>query len=503
MATQSAAPAGPGAGAAADPRRWLLLAVICCAYLMVGLDLAVMNLALPDAQQDLGFSDGDRQWVVTAYALPLGSLLLFCGRLTDLIGRKQALLIGLAGFAGASALGGAANSFGMLVTARAFQGAFAALLSPACLSVVTTTFTDPKERGKAFGALGGVMAAGGGLGLIVGGALTDGLDWRWCMYINLLFAGIAFFGIVTLLAKQPKAGAKLDIPGVLSASGGMFCLVYGFSNAEESWSQLSTWGFLLLGAVLLAVFATWQTRAANPLVPPRVVLDRNRGGAYITMLFVGAGFFSLLLFLVYYMQTILGYSAIKAGCAMLPTVVATIVVTGIGGSKVVPKVGPRPMVPAGLLVSGAGLGWLWFIEMDSTYVSALLGPLLVIGIGMGLIYSAVANTGTSGVELKDAGVASACVNTGQQLGGAIGTALFNTIAANKAADWLAGHAATRPTPGQMQQASLEGYSTVFAWAGASLAFAAVVAALLLRSGPLPTAETGAKAPAEPVVADRV
>ncbi|MFH8612922.1 MFS transporter [Streptomyces sp. NPDC018029] len=516
MATQSAASAagpqsggaGPHSGAAADPtpaahpRRWLVLAVICCAYLMVGLDLAVMNLALPDAQQDLGFSDGDRQWVVTAYALPLGSLLLFCGRLTDLIGRKQAFHIGLAGFAVASAVGGAADSFGVLVTARAFQGAFAALLSPACLSVVATTFTDPKERGKAFGAVGGVMAAGGGLGLIIGGALTDSLDWRWCMYINLLFAGVAFIGGVTLLTKQPRAGARMDVPGVVTASGGMFCLVYGFANAEDGWGLASTWGFLLAGAALLCVFGVWQTRAGHPLLPPRVVADRNRGGAYLTMLFVGAGFFSLLLFLVYYMQTVLGYSAVVAGCAMLPTVACTILVTGVGGSKLVPKFGPRPLIPTGLVVSGVGMGWLWYIEVDSSYAGALLGPLVVIGIGTGLIYSAVANTGTSGVAPKDAGVASACVNTGQQIGGAVGTALFNTIAADKTTSWLAGNVQGRPSPGELRQAALEGYAAVFCWAGYALVFGAIVAAVLLRSGPLPTPPDNSEEPAEPLTAGR-
>ena len=506
MTTQSAAPAAGPEGTAADPKRWLILAAVCCAYLMIGLDLAVMNVALPDAQQDLGFTDGDRQWIVTAYALPMGSLLLFCGRLTDVIGRKQSVLFALIGFAAASALGGAANSFGMLVTARALQGAFAALLSPACMSVVATTFTSPKERGKAFGAVGGVMAIGGSMGLIIGGALTDSLDWRWCMYINLLFAGVAFIGSAALLTKQPRQGAQMDIPGVVTASGGLFCLVYGFANAEDGWSGLSTWGFLVAGAVLLLVFWVWQTRTRNPLLPPRMVADRNRGAAYLTTLFVGAGFFSLLLFLVFYMQTILGYSATKTGSAMLPMVVCTILVTGVAGSRLVPKLGPRPMIPTGLLVSAIGLAWLYFIEVDSTYVSALLGPLVVIGIGMGLIFSAVANTGTSGVAPEDAGVASASVNVGQQLGGSVGTALFSTIATNTAANWLDSNVQGRPSQGQLHQAALEGYAGVFLWAACALAFGAVVTGLMLRSGPLPTPEGDdgdSKEPSEPLAADRV
>lgn len=490
MATPSAAPAAtPGPGATADPRRWLILAVICCAYLMVGLDLSVMNLALPDAQKALGFTDADRQWVVTAYALPFGSLLLFCGRLSDLIGRKRAFVIGLIGFAVASAVGGAANSFGTLVTARAAQGAFAALLSPACLSLMTTTFTDPKERGKAFGAFGGVVAAGGGLGLILGGALTTGLSWRWCMYINLVFAVAALVGGLLLLGRQPRAGARMDIPGVVTASGGMFALVYGFSGAaEDGWGRFSTWGLLVLGGVLLIAFASWQTRAAHPLLPPRVVVDRNRGGAYLAVLFVGAGFFSLLLFLVYYMQDVLGYSAVTAGCAILPTVVCTIAGTGIGGTKLVPHLGPRPMIPSGLLVTALGLAWLTGIEVDSTYAAALLGPLIVIGVGIGLIYSAVLNTGTTGVEPRDAGVASACVSTGQQLGGALGTALLNTVAATATADWLTGNTQGAPTGDQLRLAAVHSYSTVFWWCAAILAAGAVLTGLVLRSGPLPTAE---------------
>ncbi|MFI7277364.1 MFS transporter [Streptomyces sp. NPDC049879] len=505
MAPQSAAPmAGPGV-TAADPRRWLILAAVCCAYLMVGLDLAVMNVALPDAQQDLGFTDGDRQWIVTAYALPMGSLLLFGGRLTTVLGRKRSVLLALIGFAAASILGGAANSFGVLVAARALQGAFAALLSPACMSVVATTFTSPKERGKAFGAVGGVMAIGGSLGLIIGGALTDSLNWRWCMYINLVFAGVAFLGSATLLTEQPRQGAHMDIPGVVAASGGLFCLVYGFSNAEDSWSGPSTWGFLVTGVLMLTGFWVWQTRTANPLLPPRVVADRNRGAAYLTTLFVGAGFFSLLLFLVFYMQTILGYSAIKTGSAMLPMVVCTILVTGAAGARLVPKLGPRPMIPSGLVVSALGLAWLTFIEVDSAYASALLGPLVVIGIGMGLIYSATANTGTSGVAPEDAGVASASVNVGQQLGGAIGTALFSTIATDTAAGWLADHVAGEPSRSQLHQAALEGYTVVFLWAACALALGAIITAVMLRSGPLPTSEgdSMAKEQSEPLIADRV
>ncbi|MGW0763548.1 MFS transporter [Streptomyces sp. NPDC002814] len=472
-------------GAAGDPRRWSILAVICTAYLMVGLDLTVMNLALPSAQEALEFTNADRQWIVTAYALPFGSLLLFFGRLSDLIGRKATFLIGLTGFAVASAVGGAASGFGMLVTARACQGIFAAMLAPACLALLATTFTDPKEKGKAFGIYSAVAASGTALGLIIGGALTDVLSWRWCMYVNLLFAGIAFVGGMMLLPRQPRAGAQMDIPGVLLASGGMFCLVYGFSNAaDDSWSTPSAWGLLALGAALLIAFALWQTRTAQPLLPPRIVLDRNRGGAYLTVLLLGTGIFGVMLFLVYFMQNDLDYSPILSGVALLPLVVVTGAGANAGATKLLPKHGPRPLVTGGLLMSAAGMAWLTGIDADSSYVLDLLGPTMVVGLGMGFIMAAALRTGTSGVTPEDAGIASACVNTGQQLGGAIGVALLNTIAATATTDWLESNVQGQPSPEQLSLAAIDGYTTVFWWATAIFAVGAVVCGLLLRGGPL-------------------
>jgi MFS family permease len=284
-----------------DSRRWLILVIIGLAQLMVVLDMTIMNIALPSAQRALDFSDVDRQWVVTAYALSFGSLLLFCGRLADLLGRKVTFLIGLAGFAAASAVGGASVSFAMLVTSRACQGAFGAMLAPSALSLLTTTFTDPKERGKAFAVFGALAGGGGAVGLLLGGALTQYLSWRWCLYVNLFFAGIALAGGSALITRQRRAaGARLDVPGVIAVSGGMFCLVYGLSNAaSHSWRTPSTYGFLAAGAVLLVAFAFWQAKAPDPLLPPRVIADRNRGGAYLAILVVGAGMFGIFLFLIY------------------------------------------------------------------------------------------------------------------------------------------------------------------------------------------------------------
>src|SRR5580692_4565242 len=312
-------------------RRWLILGVIALAQLMVVLDLTVMNIALPSAQRALHFSTVDRQWVVTAYTLAFGSLLLLGGRLADLLGRKVTFLTGLVGFAGVSAIGGASVNFTMLITARAFQGAFAALLVPSALSLLTTTFTESKERGRAFAVYGAVAGAGGAVGLLLGGALTEYLSWRWTLYVNLIFAGVAFTGGALLLRRQPSpVKPRLDIPGVLLVSGAVFCLVYGFSNAAaHSWHAPSTWGFLAAGVVVLAAFAAWQIRAAHPLLPSRVVLDRLRSGAYLSMLFVSAGLFGTFLFLTYYLQQTLGYSPLVTGVAFLPLSGALIVAANL------------------------------------------------------------------------------------------------------------------------------------------------------------------------------
>ena len=487
----------------ADSRRWLILATICTAALMIVLDVTVMNLALPSAQRALGFTNADRQWIVTAYALSFGSLLLFCGRLADLIGRKATFLTGLAGFAAASAVGGASDSFTMLVTARACQGAFAALLAPSALSLLTTTFTDMRERGKAFGVYGAVAASGSGLGLLLGGALTSYLSWRWCLYVNLLFAAVAIAGGALLLGRQPRTpGARLDIPGVLSVSGGMFCLVYGFSNAAtRGWHTPSTWGFLAAAAVLLVAFASWQFRSAQPLLPPRVVLDRNRGAAYLTRLFAGAATFGIFLFLVYYMQLTLGYSPIISGVALLPMTVI-IAVTANAGRKLMPRFGPRPLITAGLLFGAAAMVWLTRIGVHSGYATALLGPALLTGIGMGLMYPAATNTGTSGVAPGDVGVASASINTAQQLGGSIGTALLNTIAASATTSYLASHVHARPSPQLVQLAAVHGYTTVFWWCAGIFAVGAIICGALLRSGPLPSSGVPGREPSQQPAAAR-
>jgi EmrB/QacA subfamily drug resistance transporter len=482
----------------ADPhhaRRWLILVVIGLAQLMVVLDATVVNIALPSAQDDLGFSNDARQWVVTAYALAFGSLLLLGGRLADLFGRKRAFLVGLAGFAIVSAIGGAASSIEMLLVARAAQGAFGALLAPAALSLLTTTFTDPKERGKAFGVFGAIGGGGAAIGLLLGGVLTEYLDWRWSMYVNIIFAVIAFAGAAVLLKNTEREGPrpKLDIPGTITASAGLFALVYGFANAErDSWSSISVWGFLAAGVVLLAAFVVIQQRAAHPLLPLRVLLDRDRGGSYLAMFLLAIGMFSIFLFLTFYIQLNLGFTPVQSGVAFLP-MVATLMAGATSATAVLlPKFGAKPLVSLGMLIAGLGLFWLSAIDTTSTYSSGVLFPLMIMGVGIGLAMAPAMSVATFGVDTHDAGVASAAVNTAQQVGGSIGTALLSTLAGNAATSFLAGRT---PSPQLAAEAAVHSYTTAFVWGGWIFVAGAVICGLLLRSGaPAPAAADADAAP---------
>jgi len=476
--------AGPG-----DRRRWLILGVIGLAQLMVVLDVTVMNIALPSAQRALHFTTADRQWVVTAYTLAFGSLLLLGGRLADLLGRKVTFLIGLLGFAGVSAIGGASVNFGMLITARACQGAFGALLVPSALSLLTTTFTEPKERGKAFGIYGAIAAAGGAIGLLLGGALTEYLSWRWTLYVNLIFAGAAFIGGAILLTRQSsQVKPKLDIPGVLLVSSALFCLVYGLSNAAtHGWHTPSTWGFLVAGVALLVVFAIWQGRAASPLLPPRIVLDRNRGGAYASMLIASSGMFGVFLFLTYYLQQTLAYSPVVTGFAILPIAGGIAVAANLSTIVLMPRIGPKPLVATGFVVAAGAMTWFAQLGPHTGYVDGVLGPIILTGAGLGMVIAPSINTGTFGVAPRDAGVASATVTVGQQLGASIGTSLLNTIFASAVASYLTLHVASARLIGRqalLGQALAHGYDVAFWWVAGIFAGGAIVGGLLFRRGPL-------------------
>jgi MFS family permease len=380
----------------------------------------------------------------------------------------------------------------MLVTARACQGASAAILAPSALSLLTTTFTKPKERGKAFGIYGAIDAAGSVVGLLLGGALTEYLSWRWTLYVNLIFAGVAFAGAALLLERHPSTvKPRLDIPGVMAVSGGVFCLVDGFSNAAtHNWHTPSTYGFLAAGVVLSVAFAFWQGRAANPLLPPRVVLDRNRGGAYASMLIASSGMFGIFLFLTYYLQQTLDYSPVVTGLALLPVAGGIATTANLSTIVAMPRIGPKPLVAAGMLVAAGAMIWFTRLGVHTGYVDGVLGPHILTGIGLGMVIAPAINTGTFGVMPQDAGVAS--VTVGQQLGASIGTSLLNTIFASAVAAYVTAHAASARTLGRQALTRLalaHGYDTAFWWTAGIFAVGAVICGTLLRRGPLDAKET--------------
>jgi predicted MFS family arabinose efflux permease len=360
-----------------------------------------------------------------------------------------------------------------------------------------------QERGKAFGVYGAIVGAGGATGLALGGILTEYLSWRWCLYVNLIFAGLAATGAVTLLRRQAARGrSRLDLPGVALVSASMFCLVYGFSNAaSHSWHTPSTYGFLAAGVALLAAFALRQSRAASPLLPPRVVLDRNRGGAYLAVLIAGAGMFGIFLFLIYYMQQTLGYSPVVSGVAFLPMIAMVVVSANLSNVVLLPRLGPKPLVPAGMLLAAGSLVWLTRIGVHSGYASAVLGPLMMAGLGLGFTIAPSMNTGTFAVAPQDAGVASATLNTGQQIGGSIGTALLNTIFASAVAHYLASHLSSatlihgHPAPSLIGMSLIHGYTTGFWVAAAIFGAGAVICGTLFRAGPLRASGSAVAVPA--------
>jgi EmrB/QacA subfamily drug resistance transporter len=474
--------------ARSEDRRWLILAILGIAQLMVVLDATVVNIALPSAQEALGFSESARQWIVTAYSLTFGSLLLLGGRISDIFGRKWTFVGGLIGFAFASALGGAAPSFAVLVAARAIQGLFGAILAPAALSLLTVTFTDPQERGKAFGVFGAVAGSGAAVGLLLGGILTEYLSWRWCLYVNLAFAAVAVFGAMMLLENhRSEEDAHLDIPGTVLATGGLFCLVFGLSHAQTaSWTSSLTLVMFALAVVALIGFVVVERRATHPLLPLSVVLDRNRGGSYVVVALAAIAIFAVFLFLTYYLQRNLGYSPVTSGLAFLP-MVACIMFTSITSNvKLMPLVGPKPLVTGGCLLGAAGMFYLTGLGPDETYVGSILPGLILSGLGFGLIFAPSIATATLGVPEDEAGIASAMVNTSQQVGGSIGVALLSTITATAISDKLA-ELTSKPTPADVLAADVHGYTTAFYWAGAIFVLAAICAFGLLRAQARPHA----------------
>lgn len=429
-------------GTQPDPKRWWVLALCGLGQLMVVLDLTVVNIALPKAQVALGFSNDDRQWIVTAYALAFGGLLLLGGRLSDRIGRKWTFIVGMAGFAAASAVGGAAQSFLMLAAARAVQGVFAALLAPSTLSLLTTTFSEPRERGKAFGIFSAIAGSGSAIGLLVGGVLTTYLSWRWCLYVNDGIAAAGLIGAMSLLhGGTGDDRVRIDDPGILAGVGGLVALVFGFSEAAlDGWVSATTLLPLGLAVVLLAAFVLMERRAAHPILPLGVLLDRRRGASYLTILLLAIGMFGVFLFLTYYLEAIAGYSAVRAGLAFIPLTVAVIAGSVVTNTRLLPRFGPRAIVPVAAVV--AGLAMLYFAQLTlaTGYWTGIFPPGVLFGLAMGAIFGCCLNMATVGTGPDTAGVASALVTTGQQVGGSIGTSLLNTIATSAAATYLVTHA---------------------------------------------------------------
>lgn len=473
----------------APARKWLALAVVGIAQLMVILDATIVNIALPSAEADLGFSVDDRQWVVSSYAIAFGALLLLGGRLGDLFGRRRLFTIGLIGFAVASAIGGVAQNYETLIAARIGQGVFGAVLAPAALATVSVTFTGAEERNKAFGIFSAISGVGAGVGLLLGGVLTDAFSWRWCLLVNLVFAVAALAGLKTLPADQESNGERrvLDLPGAITATGGLFLLVFGVSRAEANgWGSASTIGFLVAGMILLAAFIAVEKRSTHPLLPLRVILNRARAGAYFGMAMLAVSIYGLFLFLTFFLQQNLGYSPMRSGLAFMPLNIAIFTVSALTAGILLAKVGPRVLVSSGLALAALGALLLAQLDPSSGYADGVLPGLVVIGIGAGIIYPTAFAAGTAGVDWRDAGAASAMVNTANQVGGSVGIAVLSTFFADAVAD-----AFTKNPTINEAAATLEGYTTVFGWAAGISITSALIALALIKNPPPGDLDNGA------------
>ena len=483
MSDESTVVAVPRAAGAAppepNPRRWVALLVIAIAQLMVVLDATVVNIALPQAQFDLGISDADRQWVLTAYTLTFGGLLLLGGRIADYWGRKRTFVVGIAGFAAASALGGAATGGVMLFAARALQGGFGALLAPASLALLTVLFTDTSERAKAFGVYGAIAGGGSAVGLVMGGVLTEYANWRWCLLVNVPVAVLAIVAALPLVPESRAHGdTRYDVPGAVLATVGLVSVVYGFTKAAtDGWRAPATLGFIGAGVLLLAVFVAVENRSSNPLLPMRILLDRNRGGVYLASSLFGAGLFGAFLFLTFYFQVVLHYTPLTAGVATLPITVGVLVAAGVA-TPLMPRIGPKPLMVTGSVVAALAMLALTRIGVHTSYGTHVLPAAIILGIGLGLTFVPLANVALVGVPDHDAGAASATLNATQQVGGSLGTALLNTIYTTAVAAYVTGHGIGGPDaklPGLVH-----GYATAFAWGAGLLGLSALVIAVMLR-----------------------
>jgi EmrB/QacA subfamily drug resistance transporter len=465
---------------APDPRRFRALAVIAVAQLMVVLDASVVIIALPSAQKALHISTANRQWMLTAYTLSFAGLLLLGGRIADYFGRKRMFVLSLLGFAAASALGGLAQNSAMLFSARALQGAFAAIMAPAALSLLTVTFTEPRERARAFGVYGAIAGGGAAIGLILGGALTEFASWRWTLLINVPIAILAAVGALRLVSESRSSSSHgYDLPGAATVTGGLLALVYAFTKAgTDGWTSSTTLLLFAAAAVLLVSFVVIEMRAEHPLLPLRVVIDRNRGGSFLSSLLVGTAMLGTFLSLTYYFQGTLHYSALKSGFAFVPFSLG--IITGATlASRLLPRFGPRTVMAGGLALATVGLVLFTTLDVHSAYVSVVLPAEVIVSFGMGLAFVAMSSTALIGVSPEDAGVASALVNSTQQTGGSMGAALINTIATTATASYLATHGTS---PAAQAAGAVHGYTSAFTFSAAVLGVAAMASFALVRRG---------------------
>jgi EmrB/QacA subfamily drug resistance transporter len=477
MSTETLTEGLPVGDSQLDPKRYWSLAIIAIAQLMIVLDASVVVVALPSAQHALHISVANRQWVLGAYTLAFGSLLLLGGRIADYLGRRKMFIIGLIGFGVASALGGLAQNQAMLFGARALQGAFAAVMAPAALSLLTVTFTEARERARAFGVYGAVAGGGAAIGLVLGGVLTEFASWRWTLLINVpiaLFAAIAASRVIRESRAEARHG--YDLPGAITATGGLFLLVYGFTMvASHGWGSTLTVTLFAGAVALLASFVVIELRSPHPLLPMRVVLEKRRGGSLLASLLVGCAMLGTFLFLTYFLQGTLGYSALKTGFAFLPFS-GGIIIGASTASKILPRTGPRTLMITGLSMAMLGLLWFSRLGVHSTYAAHVLLPEILVSIGMGLVFVPMNSTSLYGVDPEDAGVASALVNTTQQVGGALGTAFLNTVAASATAGYLASRISSASV---IRTAAVHGYTTAFDVSALLIALSVVAVAVFI------------------------
>ncbi|HZQ64835.1 MAG TPA: DHA2 family efflux MFS transporter permease subunit [Gaiellaceae bacterium] len=490
--------AAPATASEQDRRRWIVLAVIVAAQFMVVLDVAIVNVALPTIKTDLHFSQESLQWVVTAYSILFGGVLLLGGRMADLLGRRLLFMSGLALFTVFSLLDGLAWSEGSLIAFRAVQGLGAALLSPAALSILTTTFAEGRDRNRALGIWGAVSGSGGAAGVLLGGALTSSLSWSWIFFINVPVGALVLL-LAARLVRESRAEVDhrhFDIPGAASITGGLMLLVYAMTRAvQHGWGTGETVALLAASAALIVAFVVIEARSSAPLLPLRMFRLRTLTGSNVGGLLMGAAVYSQFFLLTLYMQQVLHYSALQTGVAYVALTLAVIVFANVSQALAL-RLGVRPVLAAGLLLVAAGLVFYARLPVAGHYFWDLFPPFLITGLGMALAFIPMTIGALAGVRSADAGIASGLINTTQQIGGAIGVAAATTIAATYTSRYLDVHPGAGPADGG---ALTHGFEIAFYVLAAVMVVAAVVCTLVVESKPQPADEAEAPAEEEPVL----